>query len=99
MGRAIVEAMSLGLPVVATRVGGIPDVVADGDSGYLTPSENPDALARAVIELSKNPTQRAAFGEQGKTRAEQFSLERMESLLLELYRNVTAEKLTQRKRG
>jgi len=92
MGRAIVEAMSLGLPVVATRVGGIPNVVADGGSGYLTPSDDPQALARAIVELLRSPTQRVAFGERGKTRAEQFSLERMESLLLKLYRDVIAEK-------
>jgi glycosyltransferase involved in cell wall biosynthesis len=89
--------MSLGLPVVATRVGGIPDVVADGDTGYLTPSENPEALAQAIIKLLLDPTQRAAFGQRGKTRAEQFSLETMESLLLELYRNLTAEKGLNRK--
>jgi glycosyltransferase involved in cell wall biosynthesis len=92
MGRAIVEAMSLGLPVVATRVGGIPDVLADKKSGLLVPPENPHALARAVLELLDNLERRTSFGQSGKKRAEQFSLETMESLLLELYRDVAAEK-------
>jgi len=98
MGRAIVEAMSLGLPIVATRVGGIPDVVTDGESGYLTASENPQELARAIVELARSPTKRAGFGECGKKRAEQFSLETMVGRLLDLYREVSAEKLTQKQK-
>jgi glycosyltransferase involved in cell wall biosynthesis len=92
MGRVIVEAMSVGLPVVATRVGGIPDVVADGDSGNLVAPENPRALAQALIELLQDPHKRAELGECGKKRAERFSLPRMESLLLQLYRDVSAQK-------
>jgi glycosyltransferase involved in cell wall biosynthesis len=92
MGRVIVEAMSLGLPVVATRVGGIPNVIADGDSGSLVAPENPPALAKALIELLQNPHKRAELGKCGKKRAELFSLPKMESLLLQLYRDVSLEK-------
>ena len=92
MGRVLVEAMALGCPVVATRVGGIPAVVADGESGLLVPPDDPPALARAVGELLKDPGLRQRMGEAGRRQAEQFSLAVMESRLLHLYRELCAEK-------
>ncbi len=92
MGRAIVEAMSAGLPIVASQVGGIPSVVEDKQSGLLVPPENPGALARALIKLLQDSSIRKRYGEQGWKRAEQFSLNRMESLLLQLYNEVATEK-------
>lgn len=92
MGRVLVEAMALGRPVVATRVGGIPAVVADGESGLLVPPDDPPALARAVGELLKDPGLRQRMGEAGRRQAEQFSLAVMESRLLHLYRELCAEK-------
>jgi len=92
MGRVLVEAMALGRPVVATRVGGIPTVVADGETGSLVPPDDPPALARAVSELLKDPGLRQRMGEAGRRRAEQFSLALMESRLLDLYRGLCAEK-------
>ncbi len=92
LGKALVEAMALGLPVVATRVGGIPTVVADGETGRLVAPNDPPALARAVNELLKDPGLRQRMGDAGRRRAEQFSLAVMESRLLELYRDLCAEK-------
>lgn len=92
MGRAIVEAMSLGLPVVASRVGGIPSVVSDGESGRLVSPEDPAGIADALIGLLGDPGLRDTYGACGKKRAELFSLPRMESLLLKLYRTVSIEK-------
>lgn len=92
LGRALVEAMALGRPVVATRVGGIPAVVIDGETGRLVPPENPAALAGAVIELLGDGGLRHRMGEAGRRRAEQFSLEVMEARLLDLYRALSAEK-------
>jgi glycosyltransferase involved in cell wall biosynthesis len=84
--------MALGLPVVATRVGGIPAVVADGETGSLVPPDDPPALARAVGALLKDPELRHRAGEAGRRRAEQFSLAAMESRLLGLYRELYARK-------
>lgn len=92
MGRVLVEAMALGRPVVATRVGGIPAVVVEGETGSLVPPDDPPALARAVSELLKDPGLRQRMGEAGRRRAEQFSLAVMESRLVDLYRGLCAEK-------
>jgi glycosyltransferase involved in cell wall biosynthesis len=92
LGKALVEAMALGCPVVATRVGGIPTVVADGETGRLVPPEDPGALAQAVAELLGDPGLRQTMGEAGRRRAEQFSLAVMESRLLSLYRELCTQK-------
>ena len=92
MGRVLVEAMALGRPVVATRVGGIPAVVSHGETGLLVPPDDPPDLARAANELLKDPGLRQRMGEAGRRRAEQFSLAVMESRLLDLYRGLRAEK-------
>ncbi|MGH7261068.1 MAG: glycosyltransferase, partial [Nitrospiraceae bacterium] len=55
MGRALVEAMAAGRPVVASRVGGIPTVVQDRKTGLLVPPDDPAALARAIEELLRKP--------------------------------------------
>ena len=54
LGVVLIEAMELGLPVVASNVGGIPDVVVDGVSGILVPEKSPEALASAFKELSSD---------------------------------------------
>ena len=56
LGVVLIEAMELGLPIVASNVGGIPDVVIDGESGILVPEKNPEALADAFKRLEENPS-------------------------------------------
>jgi glycosyltransferase involved in cell wall biosynthesis len=68
-GRVLVEAACLGKPVVASRVGGIPEVVVDGVTGLLVPPENPAALAEAVVTLLRDPAIRARLGAAGRERA------------------------------
>ena len=56
LGVVLIEAMELGLPIVASNVGGIPDVVVDGESGILVPEKNPVALADAFKRLAADPS-------------------------------------------
>jgi alpha-maltose-1-phosphate synthase len=81
------EAMACGTPVVATRVGGIPEVVVDDETGWLVPPADPAALASAVVRLLADPERAAAFGRAGRRRVEaQFSWDRIAALTLDVYR-------------
>jgi glycosyltransferase involved in cell wall biosynthesis len=68
-GLASLEAMAVARPVVASRVGGIPEVVRDGLDGLLVPPEDPASLATAIARLLDNPDERRAMGLQGRQRA------------------------------
>ena len=92
MGRVIVEAMALGLPVVATTVGGIPDVVTDGECGRLVEPEDVDALASALVELGRDPALRRKLGEAAVRRAEAFSTAVASEKLLAVYATLVRAK-------
>jgi glycosyltransferase involved in cell wall biosynthesis len=64
-GRTLVEAMALGIPVVATAVGGIPEVIADGETGFLVPSGDVEAMASRLNQLLGEPELRAEMGRKG----------------------------------
>jgi glycosyltransferase involved in cell wall biosynthesis len=65
-GLVLTEALYLGTPVVATRVGGIPEIVDDGIDGALVPSEDSDALARTILELLENQEKRQRLAGAGR---------------------------------
>jgi glycosyltransferase involved in cell wall biosynthesis len=88
-GLAIAEAMRAVLPVVASNVGGIPEVVADGETGILVPRDDVDALASALRRLLDDPNLRARMGEAGERRfAECFTLDRMVASYEALYAEI-----------
>lgn len=68
-GRVLVEAACLAKPVVATRVGGIPEVVVDAETGLLVPPDNPSALAEALLRLLRDPDLRRRVGAAARERA------------------------------
>jgi len=73
---ALLEAMALGKPVVATAVGGIPEMIADGETGFLVPPNDIDAFAARVLVLLEDPQRRVAMGQAARNRLlERFSLE------------------------
>ncbi|MBI2889339.1 MAG: glycosyltransferase family 4 protein [Nitrospirae bacterium] len=65
-GRVLIEAMAAGVPVVATRVGGIPEIVTDGENGLLVPPANPEKIAEAVCALLDDPTLRQRLARAGR---------------------------------
>jgi len=85
MGRVLVEAMAAGKPVVASNVGGIPDLVRHGETGYLVPPADEKALADCIKKLLNDPGNAWEMGQQGKKLCEQFSLEAMIEKLDDLY--------------
>jgi glycosyltransferase involved in cell wall biosynthesis len=87
MPMSVLEAMAAGLPVVASHVGGVGELVVDGATGMLVPPADPAALAGALNELAADPGLRARMGEAGRRRAEaEFSLERFRRAHVDLYR-------------
>lgn len=78
LSNAILEAMALGVPVVACRSGGNPETVADGESGRLVPEGDAGALAGAILALLGNPSLARTMGEAGRQRVrERFPVEQM----------------------
>jgi glycosyltransferase involved in cell wall biosynthesis len=83
-GLAVLEAMLASLPVVATRVSSIPEIVVDGETGLLVPPDDPSALARALNRALADPS---GYGERGLARARaEFSVARMVERTLGVYR-------------
>jgi glycosyltransferase involved in cell wall biosynthesis len=85
-GWVIAEAMAYRRPVIATRVGGIPELVSHGESGLLVGRGDVEDLARAVLTLLDNPARRASMGAVARTRVEKhFDLRKTVAQLLEIY--------------
>ena len=89
LGNATLEAMAAGRPVVGSRVGGIPEMVVEGETGVLVPPQDPDALAAALEPLIASPEQRQRLGRAARERAERaFSLGVHAARLQEVYDSV-----------
>jgi len=85
------EAMALGKPVVACRVGGTPEVVVDGETGILVAPGQPAELARALDQLLSNPDQARAMGAAGQRRVQEaFDLEKMVTRIEGVYQRLVA---------
>jgi len=86
---AILEAMARGLPVVSTRIGGIPQQVLDGETGLLVEPDDVAQLAQALATLIQSPERRAAYGQAGLRRFEaHFSVAACAERFAELYRSL-----------
>ena len=89
LGTSVLDAMALGKPVVATRAGGLPEVVRHGVTGLLVPPRDPVALARAVREMLRYPEQSQQFSEAGRARvARYFTATRMADQTLRVYQQL-----------
>jgi len=90
MGRVLVEAMAAGKPIVASNVGGIPDLVIQGENGLLVPAADAEALASGIEFFITNPEKRREMGEKGRKMAIRYGSDSMvqeiDHLYLELLR-------------
>jgi len=88
LGIAALEAMAAEIPIVATKVGGLPEVIEDGISGILVPPRNDKAIVKALVYLIKNSEKAQEMGKQGlKICREKFSLKLMINNIEELYKS------------
>lgn len=93
MGSSILDAMASRLPVVATKVGGIPEVVINGETGLLVPPRNPSALARAILRLYSDKTLASRLGQKGYELVHRkFSAEAMAEKVVRLYEKIGLRK-------
>ncbi|MFT5086120.1 MAG: glycosyltransferase involved in cell wall biosynthesis [Candidatus Latescibacterota bacterium] len=92
MGKALVEAMYAGLPCVATRVGGVPELVEDGKEGFIVSAAAPRELADALLKLLLDESLRARCGAAGRRRATAYSAAEMIRKIEALYEDILQEK-------
>ncbi len=89
LGTSLLDAMACGRPIVATTAGGIPEVVADGETGFLVPPRDHHAMADAIVRLLKDEALRRRMGEAGLSLVSaKFSAERMTEGTLHAYRRL-----------
>jgi glycosyltransferase involved in cell wall biosynthesis len=92
-GLVVLEAMASGKPVIATAHGGPIEIVRDRETGILVTPRDPEAMARAVLELIADPARAAAYGQAGRARAVQnYAIERTVDRLQRLYDDILASR-------
>lgn len=90
---SVIESLAARRPAVATRVGGVPDVVRDGVDGLLVDTDDADAFADRLAELARDPERRAQMGEAGRVRViERYAVGRLVDDVDRLYRDLLAER-------
>ncbi len=90
-GLVLLEAMALSVPIVSTRVSAIPEVVVEGETGWLVPPADPDALAGALRDALTHPAELMARGRAGRRRLEtHFTVERMVQQTIDVYERLGA---------
>jgi glycosyltransferase involved in cell wall biosynthesis len=87
---ALMEALALGLPVVATRVGGVAEIVTDGEEAVLVPPSEPARLAEALVALARDPGRRASMAKAAAARSDAFDAPRTVREVEAVYREITA---------
>jgi len=93
-GKVVIEAYACEKPVVATKVGGLPEIVKDGASGILIPPNNPEALANAVCNLLKDKKRAKCMGKKGRKIVEtKFSFEVVSKKCQRIYEELISKKL------
>jgi glycogen synthase len=94
LGTVLLEAMQAGLPIVASKTGGIPDVIEDGVNGMLVPPGDPEAIALAIDRLLANRDLARRLSEGAQEGGKDYDWEVLAGRILRVYRGVTAGRLT-----
>ncbi len=87
VGSILMDAMSVGLPIVASRVGSVPEIVIDNENGIIIDAGRSDQLKAAILRLYEDPDLARRIGDNGKTRGRNFSADIMSQKYLEIYRS------------
>ena len=93
LGSSALLAMAYGIPVIASRVGGLPEVVTEGEAGWLVAPESPGSLADAIFEASADRTRLSDFGAKARLHAERFSADKMLARTEALYERLLSGRL------
>lgn len=92
MPMVILEGMSFGLPIVSSNIAGIPDMVVDGENGYLLAPGDIDGYAERLTKLVRDPSLRKNFGERSRAMAKNFKKEKISILWHRLYQTLSEER-------
>ena len=99
-GLVALESGLMGRPVIASRVGGLPEVVQHGETGLTVPRDDPEAMAAAAVRLLREPDRARRFGEAARERGlSTFSLDRYVDQYEALYRRLAGRDVEHRKAG
>ena len=85
LGTSILDAQSVGLAIIATRTGGIPEIIDHAKTGVLVPPRDSRSLADAICELAGDPARREALGMAGRCAVESFSIEKPVARNISMY--------------
>ncbi|SFM84993.1 glycosyltransferase [Thermodesulforhabdus norvegica] len=86
----VIAAMAVGLPVVGTNIGGTPEVIIPGETGMLVPPDDPEAMARAIVELVESDSNRLSMGKKARERARSlYSMDTYAAKVMEIYDELT----------
>ena len=95
LGMVLLEAAATGLPIVGSRVGGIPECMLEGKTGFLVPERDEDALARRMAELLEDPVRRHRMGAAGRALVEdRFDIDRQTAVLENYYDSLIGREVT-----
>jgi colanic acid/amylovoran biosynthesis glycosyltransferase len=95
LGMVLLEAAATGLPIIGSRVGGIPECMLEGETGFLVPERDEDALARRMAELLEDPVRRHRMGTAGRALIEdRFDIDRQTAVLENYYDSLIGREVT-----
>lgn len=86
LGTSLLDAQAVGLPIVATTAGGIPEIVHDGVNGLLAPVQNPQALAEKILQLKNDKSKQARFSENARKHVQKFDVSETVRKTIEVYK-------------